>query len=145
MFSFLKRKGNTKEPVLESQKPSSWLETSLKDLKRAEELLAKDPDISAHLAWQAARKALKAMEKKAGKRIAEPSLEKIFLHFPEGKQAPRPVKEAVKFLDLFKRLASHEDIFLETNLGLGSLTQEDARRVLNAAQTLINHLAHRLK
>ncbi|AEH44081.1 HEPN domain protein [Thermodesulfatator indicus DSM 15286] len=143
MFKFLKRKG--KEPVLESQKPSSWLESSYKDLKRAEELLEKDPDLSAHLAWQAARKALKALERKAGKRVSASSLEELFFKFPEGQNAPRTVREAVKFLDLFKRLAKHEDIFQEVSMGLGPLTPYDAKRVIDAARLVINHLEHRLR
>ncbi|OAG28643.1 HEPN domain-containing protein [Thermodesulfatator autotrophicus] len=145
MFKFLKRKGQEKEPILESQKPSSWLASSYKDLKRAEEILEKEPDLSAHLAWQAARKALKALERKAEKRISASSLEELFLRFPEGENAPRSVREAVKFLDLFKRLAKHEDLFLDGSMQLGPLTTHDAKRVIEAAKLLINHLEHRLK
>lgn len=144
MLSFFRRKKD-KAPVLESQRPSSWLADSLKDLKKAEELLTEDPDLAAFLSWQAARKAFKALEKKAGRRLSESSFERLLASFPEGQYALRPVREAAKFLDHFRRLARHDDLFREVNIGLGPLTREDARRVLEAARLLINFLEHRLR
>ncbi len=131
--------------MLESQKASSWLADSLRDLDKAQRLLDEDPDLAAFLAWQAARKAFKALEKKAGRRVPESSFERLLAQFPEGQLALRPVKDAAKFLDHFRRLAKHDDLFREVNLGLGPLGREDARRVLEAARLLINFLEHRLK
>ncbi len=97
------------------------------------------------MAWQAARKAFKALEKKAGKRLSESSFVKLLAQFPEGQIAMKPVKDAALFLDYFRRLAAHDDLFQETTLGLNPLTEDDARRVLEAAKILINFLEHRLK
>ncbi len=145
MFFFKKKKGKKEEPILESQRASSWLSSSWKDLTRARELLEKEPDLAAFLAWQAARKAFKALEKRSGKHLSENSLAKILAQFPEGQMALKPVKEAALFLDHFRRLAAHDDLFRETSLGLNPLTKEDAQRVLKAAETLINFLEHRIK
>ena len=138
-------KKDTKEKTLKSQRASSWLSSSWKDFARAEEMLEREPDLAAFMAWQAARKAFKALEKKAGKRLSESSFVKLLEQFPEGKMAMKPVRDAALFLDYFRRLAAHDDLFRETSLGLNPLTREDARRVLNAAKTLINFLEHRLK
>ncbi len=140
---FRTRKGEA--PELKSQRSSSWLESSLADLRKAEEMLAEDPDLSAFLAWQAARKAFKALEKKAGRRLSESSFVRLLEKFPEGQFALKPVKDAALFLDHFRRLAKHDDLFQEVNLGLGPLRREDARRVIEAARLLINFLEHRLK
>lgn len=145
MFFFKKKKESAQEPTLESQRASSWLASSWKDFERAQELLEKEPDLAAFLAWQAARKAFKALEKRAGKRLSESSFVKLLGQFPEGQMALKPVKDAALFLDHFRRLAAHDDLFRESSLGLNPLTKEDARRVLNAAQTLINFLEHRIK
>ena len=143
MFFFRKKK--KEEKPLKSQKASSWLASSWQDFQKAEKLLEKDPDLAAFLAWQAARKAFKALEKKAGKRLSESSFVKLLTCFPEGQMAMKPVKDAALFLDHFRRLAAHDDLFRESSLGLNPLTKEDARRVLGAAKTLINFLEHRLK
>ncbi|NPA48428.1 MAG: HEPN domain-containing protein [Thermodesulfobacteria bacterium] len=146
MLSRLFRRQKGKEaPELESQRSSSWLASSLADLKKAEELLKEDPDLAAFLAWQAARKAFKALEKKAGRSLSESSFVKLLAQFPEGQYALKPVKDAALFLDHFRRLAKHDDLFQEVNLGLGPLEREDARRVIEAARLLINFLEHRLK
>ncbi len=146
MLSFLrKKKGREEAPSLESQKSSAWLADSLKDLAKAEKLLQEDPDLAAFLSWQAARKAFKALEKKAGRRLSESSLEKLLAQFPEGQLAAKPVKDAARFLDHFRRLARHDDLFREVNLNLGPLGVEDARRVFEAARIIINFLEHRLK
>ncbi len=141
---FRRQKGE-KSLELESQRSSSWFSSSLADLKKAEELLNEDPDLAAFLAWQAARKAFKALEKKAGKRISESSFVRLLERFPEGQYALKPVKDAALFLDHFRRLAKHDDLFREVNLSLGPLGKEDARRVIEAARLLINFLEHRLK
>ncbi|NPB09004.1 MAG: HEPN domain-containing protein [Thermodesulfobacteria bacterium] len=142
---FWRKKDKKAEEPLESQRSSSWLASSWRDYERARELLAKDPDLAAFMAWQAARKAFKALEKKAGKRLSESSFVKLLAQFPEGQIAMKPVKDAALFLDYFRRLAAHDDLFQETTLGLNPLTEDDARRVLEAAKILINFLEHRLK
>jgi len=142
---FFRRGPKEREKPLESQRSSSWLASSWRDFERAQELLEKDPDLAAFMAWQAARKAFKALEKKAGKRLSESSFVRLLAQFPEGQMAMKPVKDAALFLDHFRRLAAHDDLFRETNLGLNPLTKEDARRVLEAAKLLINFLEHRIK
>ncbi len=145
LSKIFRRRGEKGTPELESQRSSSWLASSLADLQKAEELLGEDPDLAAFLAWQAARKAFKALEKKAGKSFSENSFVRLLELFPEGQFALKPVKDAALFLDHFRRLARHDDLFREINLGLGPLSREDARRVLEAARLLINFLEHRLK
>ncbi len=105
--------------------------------------MEEDPDLAAFLAWQAARKALKGLEKKAAKNIGTSSLAKILSSFPEGQMAGKAVREAAQYLDLFKRLAQHSDVF-DQGINLGPLTREDARRVIEAAQLIVNFLEHRL-
>jgi len=124
-------------------KPSQWFQAAQADLKRAQALLEQDPDLAAFLAWQAARKALKGLEKKACKNIGTTSLYKILLSFPEGQLAGKGVREAAKYLDLFKKLAQHSDVFNQ-GINLGPLTKSDARKVLEAARLILNFLEHRL-
>ncbi len=143
---FKKNKQEEKEPEpLSSQRSSTWFSSAKKDLSKAQELLQEDPDLASFMAWQAVRRAFKALEKRAGKRLGESSFVKLLQSFPEGKLAAKPVHDAALLLDHFKRLASHDDIFLETTLRLGPLGREDGRRVIEAARTIINFLEHRLR
>ncbi len=126
-----------------SESPLKWFQEACADLKKAETMLKQDPDLAAFLAWQSARKALKALEKKSGKRVSTSSLAEILESFPEGKLAGKPVRDAAKYLDLFKGLARHNDLF-SSGLTLGPLGPGDARRLIDAARLILNFLEHRI-
>ncbi len=123
---------------------SSWFLSATIDLKKAREMLEKDPDLAGFMAWQAARMAFKALEKRAGKRVGESSLLRLLEKFSEGKPVIGKVRDAALLLDHFKRLASHNDLFLESSLGFGPLRKEDGRRLVEAAQILIDFLRHQV-
>ncbi len=122
----------------------SWFLSATNDLEKAKKILDEDPDLAGFMAWQAARMAFKALEKRVGKRVSESSLVKLLEKFSEGKPVVGKVRDAALLLDHFKRLASHNDLFRESSLGLGPLRKEDGRRLVEAAQILINFLKHQI-